>query len=461
MAGTDKLVLTLSKNNMKVKADYLPSSEGEKIKPEDILEKLDSMGVKVGIKKDVIGKICESSRSMKSVLVAEAIPPQVGEAARIENYVDLTRPVAIEREDGSVDFKNLGEVPFAKVGQELYRKIPPAPGKPGSDVLGGEIPGLLGRDLKLVVGRGVEIDSNDPNLVRAAANGELLYQNGTINVLEVHHVNSDINFETGNINFKGSVVISGTVQAGFEVRADGDIRIMKGVEDAEVIGGNDIVIMGGCTGTGKGLISAARDVYVKFATNQNIKADRDIIINGNSHHATLTAGRSVNVHGYKSTITGGNCEARLSVEASYFGSTACPHTIIKVGFDHELIERLKIVKEEIEELEESKKKLEKSIDFLNKLKYEGNSKLPPDKIQILNKLQRAQVSVSQKLNSLGEELNSLLERKQELDKAFAIANLGVFPKVQVHIGNQWITNEDIIGPSRFKIVDGDVFRLSK
>jgi len=461
MADTDKLVLTLSQNKMKVKADYLPSSEGEKIKPEDILKKLDSMGVIAGIKKDAIDKICESSRPLKIVTVAEAIPPQVGEAALIENYVDLTRPVAVECDDGSVDFKNLGEVPFATKGQELYRKIPPTPGKPGRDVLGGEIPGLLGKNLKLVVGRGTEIDSNDPNLVRAAANGELLHQNGTINVLEVHHVNSDINFETGNVDFKGSVIISGTVQAGFKVRADGDIRIMKLVEDAEVIGDNDIVILGGCTGTGTGLISAGRDVYVKFVSNQNIKAERDIIINGNSHHATLTAGRSINVYGHKSTITGGQCEAKLSVEANYFGSKACPHTIIKVGFDPELFERLKSVNEEIEEVEESKKKLEQSIDFLNKLKYEGNGKLPPDKIQILNKLQGAQVSVSHKINSLGDELNSLMERKQELDKAFAIANLGVFPKVQVHIGNQYITNEDNLGSSQFRLVEGDVFRLSK
>ena len=82
---------------MKVLADYFPSSEGETINADDVMQKLESMGVKVGIKKDVINHICNSSRHMSSVIVAEAIPPQVGEDARIENFIDLNKPKTIER----------------------------------------------------------------------------------------------------------------------------------------------------------------------------------------------------------------------------------------------------------------------------------------------------------------------------------------------------------------------------
>ena len=146
MADIEKIILTLTKNKMKVLADYFPSSKGETINADDVMQKLESMGVKVGIKNDVINYICNSTKHMSSVIVADAIPPQVGEDARIEKYIDLKRPKTIEREDGSIDFKNLGEVPFASKGQELYRKIPPTRGKPGMDVLGNEIQGLPGKD---------------------------------------------------------------------------------------------------------------------------------------------------------------------------------------------------------------------------------------------------------------------------------------------------------------------------
>ena len=158
---------------------------------------------------------------------------------------------------------------------------------------------------------------------------------------------------------------------------------------------------------------------------------------------------------------GGRCEAKNSVEAGYFGSNACPHTIIKVGFDPELTERLKSVKEETEEIKESKKKLEQSTDYLYKLKYNGNGQFPPDKVEILNKLEEVQVSIAKKLHSLEIERDKLLRKKKELEKAYAVGHVGVFPKVQIHIGNQWIRVEDKLGPSEFRIVEGDVFRLSK
>jgi len=45
---------------------------------------------------------------------------------------------------------------------------------------------------------------------------------------------------------------------GFEVKADGDIVVMKIVESARLEAGRDIIIKGGVQGKGKGLVSAGR-----------------------------------------------------------------------------------------------------------------------------------------------------------------------------------------------------------
>ncbi|MBN1293724.1 MAG: DUF342 domain-containing protein [Candidatus Latescibacteria bacterium] len=461
MTDTDKLILTLAKNKLKVLADYYPAQDGDSIKEEDILTKLESMGVKVGIKNDVIKNICESKIPQYSIIIAEAIQPGTGEDAYIEHFIDVTETKGIEREDGSIDFKNRGKVPFAKKGQKLYRKVPPTPGKPGIDVLGNEIPGLLGKDIKMPMGKGTALDQVDPNIVRSSTNGELVIQDGFINVLEIHYVRGNVDYETGNIQYKGSVEVSGAVKAGFKVEAEGDIRIMGNVEDAEIIGGNDITIMGGFIGSGSGSIIAGRDVYAKFVANQKIQAKRDIIISGNSHHATLTAGRSIFVNGMKSMIVGGICEAKKTVEAGYFGSNACPHTIIKVGNDPELMDRLKTVREEIDEIQVSKQKIEKNISILTRLKSNDPNQFPQEQQEILNKLEEAQQPIIQKLNELENERELLFKKIKELKLATAVAHLGVFPKVEIHIGNQWLKVEDKLRYSTFKIFEGDVVRFSR
>ena len=461
MTETDKLILTLAKNKTKVLADYYPAQDGDSIRVEDILGKLESMGVKIGIKNDVIQHICESKTPQNSIIIAEAIHPGTGKDAYIEHFIDLTETKGLEREDGSIDFKNHGKVPFAKKGQRLYRKVPPTPGEPGMDVLGNEIPGLMGKDIKMPMGKGTALDQVDHNIVVSATNGELVIQDGYINVLELHYVRGDVDYNTGNILYIGSVEISGTVKAGFKVEAEGDIRINGNVEDAEIIGGNDITISGGFTGTGNGSIIAGRDVYIKFVANQKIQAGRNITINGNSHHAILTAGRSVFVNGLKSMIVGGICEAKKTVEAGYFGSSACPHTIIKVGNDPQLMERLKQVRTEIDEAQENKQKIKKNTSYLTRLKFHDPAQFPPEQQDILTKLEEAQQSIIQKLNELENERELLFNKLKELKKAMAEAHLGVFPKVEVYIGNQWLKNEDKLGRSIFKIFEGDVVRFSR
>ena len=464
MQNVDAAVkLKVSDNKMRVIGNYIPAhGEGQNLSVEEVMQQLQSMDITTGIRRDSIENMCESTRLMPSVVLVEGVKPQIGEKARIETYVELNRQSkAFERENGSVDFKDLGEICAAVTGQELYRKIPATIGSPGINVYGEEVPGLPGKDLKIVLGKGTGFDENDPNLVKATISGEVQLIKGLLQVSDIHHIISDVSFETGNIKFSGNVKIDGNVLSGFKVEADGNIEINGNVGDAEIIAGNDVMVKGGYTGAGGGNIIAGRDVYVKFIENQNIKAGRDIFIIGNSYHAKFKAGRAVEAKGNKSSIVGGQCEAKISVEASRFGSVANPKTIIKIGIDPELSKRLVSVEEEIEKTKASQEELEKSVIFLYRLKIDGKGILPPDKTTLLEKLESVKKSLPEKLKTLEETKVKLLEEQKELDKVYAISRTCVFPKVQVHIGHQWIKVEDKLGPSIFRLVNGQVVRLSK
>ena len=464
MASIDgKFEIKVADNKKRVTANLSPAQgDGTNPNVEDILLKLESMGITTGIKHDNIRALCESQKPLRNIILADAISPQIGEKAKLETYFDLnTNKKALEKEDGSVDFRDLGEIPSASNGQKLYRRIPPTVGEPGIDVYGSEIPGIVGRDLKIVLGQGTKLDEEDTELVISDTDGEIVLKNGIVCVSQIHTVDGDIDYSTGNINFNGSVKINGTVKAGFRVEAESNIEISGNVEDAVIVGGNDVSIKGGFVGNGDGKIFADRDVYVKFVENQFIEAVRDIFIQGESYHATLHAGRSVVAKGPKTIIVGGHCEAKLSIEAGVFGSTAGANTEIKVGIDPKLAEQIKNTEEKILQSQESTEKLEKSVIFLYRQKIDGDGKLPSEKAELLAKLEKAKKELPDKIAKLQSTLESLLEKQKEVEKAFATANTAVYSKVQVYIGNQWLNIDDNLGPSLFKISGGEVIRLSK
>ncbi len=464
MADIDaRISIHVANDNLRATADYYPSEgEGKLLTREDVFARLAELGIVRGIKEDGIAYLCESTRPLKAVALAEAAPPTAGENARIEQYVSISkRKKVAEREDGSVDFRDLGEIASVCAGQKLYRRIPPTVGNPGVDIMDNELPGLLGKDITLIPGRGAMIDPNDPDLVVAAVEGELIFKDGVLNVSEIHTVKGDIDFSTGNLQFKGSVKIGGTLRSGFTVEAGGSVQINGNVEDASVISGADVTILGGFAGSGQGKITAKRDVFLKFVENQRVDAGRDIIMTGISYHAMLRAGRSVLVKGGKGAIIGGQTEAKYSVESARFGSAACVPTVLKTGLDPMLAERLKILDDEIAQAKAAHEKLEQSIIFIYKIKIDHNGKLPPDKQALLEKLEATRKSLPGRLDSLKSQREQMLRDQENINNAFIAADIGVFPKVRVYIGNQWIAIEDNLGPSTFRLFEGAIIRLSK
>jgi uncharacterized protein len=465
MADVDaKINFKITANKMRATAAYSPAQgEGKRLSSKEVIDSLKELGVTAGIIHETILKIYDSEKPMHSIVVADGIPPKVGEKARLEMYVNLERTSkAAEKDDGSVDFRDLGEIYSATEGQKLYRKIPPTVGEPGSNIMGEEIEGLLGRDLKIVLGPGTKLEEDDPNLVVASHDGEVLLKNGILQISEVHNIPGDVDYSTGNVKFKGTVKIGGTVVSGFEVIAEGTVEIVGNVEDAKIVSGCDVVIHGGFAGSGEGVVVAHRDVNVKFIENQHVEAKRDIIVNGEAFHATLQSGRSIVAKGKKGAIVGGVCEVKTSFETDYLGSVACPPTVVKLGVDPKLIEKLKFNESDTAASEESLEKIEKSVLFLYRQKIDApGGKLPPEKQALLEKLEVAKKALPEKLQKLKEGRIKLLKEQRELDKVFAIANTAVFPKVQVYIGNQFITVDDNLGPSRFQLIGSEVTRTSK
>ena len=136
MADRDATIeIKVADNKMKVTANYIPPKDrGNPLSEEDILSELDSMNINTGIKHENIKKICSSDKVLRNLIIAECIQPEVGEKARIEFYIEINKlRKARVREDGGVDFRDLGEISSATEGEEIYRRIPPTVGEPETE----------------------------------------------------------------------------------------------------------------------------------------------------------------------------------------------------------------------------------------------------------------------------------------------------------------------------------------
>ncbi|PVE20154.1 DUF342 domain-containing protein, partial [Microvirga sp. KLBC 81] len=168
---------------------------------------------------------------------------------RFESLLDRLKPRAQEIDElAQIDYRDLGSLLLVTPGMPLMRRIPPLPGIDGCNVLGQPVlPDELPDTPFNAEMSGVEIDPEDPNLLRAAIAGspKLIHQGAQVNpVVEVDAVD----LSTGNINFQGSLQVRGDISATMEVRVTGDVVVNGTMEAALVEAGGNVTVKGGIIG---------------------------------------------------------------------------------------------------------------------------------------------------------------------------------------------------------------------
>lgn len=213
---------------------------------EDLESFLNSHNIRYGIQRDIVQRISSNPEEyfFNRVPIAIGDPAENGTDGRVVLTIDMEEDrKPLEKADGKVDYKDLVRLHNVKKGQLIARKIPPMPGKSGNTVTYEEIPYRAGKDAHFKVGKNVLIDQDETSMYAAMDGLVTLTEKGKVNVFPVYEVNGDVDYSTGNIDFVGTVVIRGNVLTGFTVKSAGDIRVVGGVEGAELISGGSIEIL--------------------------------------------------------------------------------------------------------------------------------------------------------------------------------------------------------------------------
>jgi len=397
-----EVTVTITDDKLKAFVNYIPALGGRKLSKEGFKNIIMENDVVYNIDDEKIAQLVDKRTQVESVLIAEGIPPVPGKDASLTYHFEKKMDsIGTKREDGSMDFYDLGLITNVNPGDVLVTKNNSEPGTAGKGVTGEEIPPPKAKDIKLPKGKNTEI-KDENTLIAKIAGQVVIDERERIQVLPVHEVRGDVDLSTGNIDFIGNVVITGDVTEGFSIKAAGNVEVRGNVSIADIEADGDVIIQHGFIGKNKSKIIAKGNVKALFVENAYIKAGKDIIIGDASMHSQLISGNNIQATEKKGLLVGGVAKARSKIEANIIGSSLATTTKLDAGVDPELKLKIKKTEEEINKAKINLVKAIKAIKILEKYK-EQNDGLPEEKVLMLYQLKKTE-----------QQLNSSIENNEEI-----------------------------------------------
>ena len=386
-----------------------PLTPDEEYTFDDVMEKVRASGVTVGIDETKISAIIQERYFDSECLIARGIDVENGVDAYYDFNFDVNfNKVPSLREDGTVDYWSIHTVELVEEGQLLATYHEPVDGTNGMTVKGKLLTAKRGRPLPQLTGKGF-VRSEDNKTYTSTTNGKIEMKNNRILISDVHEVHGDVGLKTGNIDFRGDVIIHGNVPTGAVIRATGSITIDGTVEGAILDAHKNIIIRGGMLGAGRGTIITKGNLIAKFMEYTKVKAHgsvtTDSLIN-----CKVTCYDKVFLKGKHASVVGGVVHAATGIEAYNFGNEYGVKTEIYAGVSMEVKKQIAYHENCIVEAEDMLDKINIGIKQLDDAIKAGIGILPndPRKVSLLRTKIVKQAEVATHTQQLAE-MNDVIE----------------------------------------------------
>ena len=312
----------------------LHEPEDDTYSRDEIMEALQKNNITAGIEEEVIDQLLAGELYDEEVIIAKGTPPVQGKDGYFEFFFNTeSRKQPLIREDGTADYSAMGRLETVEEGQIIAKYHESVQGEKGETVTGAELMPRYVREQPVLRGKSIE-RNDETNEYKATISGKISYNNGNIEILVVHEIDSDVDSLTGNIEFYGDIVITGNVESGVTVRSGRNITVEGTVSSAKLFAGGDIILQRGIQGGGKGKVSARGSVYADFIEYAEVTAGADI--NANSIiGSTVDAFGHVLLQGKRGSVSGGVTHGLRGVTVKTSGNMSEVKTILHAGFKEE------------------------------------------------------------------------------------------------------------------------------
>lgn len=326
-----KCCVFLSANNMVAWLMLFPPSD-----PSDVLDKaaieaaLLEQKVTTGIDASVIDYMAEMRPYFALIPCACGTPVQEGEDGRvIEHYPrQLNKSVKLD-ERGVADYRALNYMQVINEGDAICDIIHPKAGVAGMRVDGVVAEPRAGKAAIVPAGANTKI-SEDGTKLLAAKNGHLEFDGNKFLVKLILDIPTDVDYNTGNIDYNGDVHIRGDVRGTFVVKATGNITIDGLVEAATVEAGGDVLISCGVLGDNNAMIKSGGNVRAKYIDNCVVYAAKSVFADC-IMSSQIYSDETVQVLSGRGAIIGGTVVAAHAIKSRIVGTESGRKTEIELG----------------------------------------------------------------------------------------------------------------------------------
>lgn len=434
-AGDVVIGVEVSKDEMKGNIVVSPPSMSGSEASFDMIKRaiLQQGVVDACIKEDKIREFVDTPVYNVPFEVAEAIQPVDGHDAYI-SYNFETDPKKLKAqvdEEGKVDYKKLNNIQNVIADQPLAQKIPAERGKGGKTLFGRYLEAKNGKDIQIQLGANVKLD-RDGVTIKAEIDGEVMLVNGKVTVEPVKYLDA-VNVKTGDVKFVGTVVIKGNVQEGYKVEAT-NIEVNGIVDKSRLEATGNIIVRQGIFGKGEGFIKAGKSLWAKFINDTTVEVEDNVIVSDSIVNSSVTAMKNIVLRGKKAQIIGGHLMATEEICARKVGSPGGgTETILEVGVDPRAKKRL----EELQNMQAKATKEYENCDLdIQTLEQQKKlrKKLPQEKEEKLKTLKERCEQISEELDKMTQEINSIQEHLRELKAIGKVKVEGdVYAGVKIYI----------------------------
>ncbi len=441
--------------------------------PEHIELLLEKIGVIEACQvKFLIHKLCQSLKDgntvAKMVKIAAAIPPKPGRDAEFSLEIEMDKKAGELRADGSIDLRERNAVVSVNEGMLVARKKLVKKGKNGLNLFAKTIKAYDGRDLKITTDTSIRIEMDEDNaLYYAVRTGNVNFISNNLTITDIFKVNGDVNYETGNLDVKSALIITGSVLPGFKVQAHGNLEIKGGVENgAQIIAQSDLII-------GHGIMGADSRIIVMGNLHAAFIQDAEILVRGNAVTASYAFNAVIRAFGSISILKGQNkksgrtaggiiCSSK-EIQTSTAGSPSNAETTLAIKPEPELLRKKGLIESKIIQCREGMARISRTLPFdltnddaikayLAPLAAE--QKKPFLKLlTIFNKILKEAQALKKERRQINEEIEHILE-----DARIRITE-HIFAGCTIQFGEQKLLLRQEMGPQIFKYQNGKIISL--
>lgn len=399
---------------------------------EDLEEELSRGGVVHGIDRSAIQRLLTERAYGVGRTVARGSEPVFGSSRSIRYHFNTNRGRPwLEMEFGRINLKELNFIANCKAGDLLAELLPPVEPVDGMTVTGTVIPAERDQaSVQLKAGKNTSLNEDRTRVV-AAVDGNVRLERDEV-IVEPLIVVPEVNYETGNIRFDGSVVIEGNVADGFVVEAGGDIEVGRGVGRATLKAGGTILLKTGINGNEEGFVECGGNLLARYIESSTVTCRGNILVEEAIMHSRITVWNHCVLSGRRAEFIGGELLAGGSLWCRKLGNFNEAATRIAVGVSPNRMLSYRSAQQNLETRRRELDRTEEQLDQCEKALKEGHQgeKILLARDQLRSVAERLKLEIT----TLQKEVRSLRDQLEASRRSILVVEDEIFPGVTVTFG---------------------------